>query len=106
MEKLDGILLVLGQKRDLEEIFSSEMVPIPSAIFYEYGDLRKSSKSVLLNKLAEWKTEVENPDVELIDGIGILYSVIWPKAATVGKFTENFARGIQGEHEIYVIFGT
>ena len=34
----------------------------------------------------------------------MLYSVIWPKAATVGKRTENFVQRVQGKHEIYDIF--
>ena len=43
MEKIYGRLLVLSESRDitLETTMSYELAPLPSAIFDEYGDLRK-----------------------------------------------------------------
>ena len=62
MEKLYGRLLVMSQKRGitLETLLSFELAPMPSAIFDEYGCLRKGSKSQLVHRLAIWCKEKDN----------------------------------------------
>ena len=54
MEKLYACLLIVSQKRDVElsNLFEYELAPEPTALFDNYGDMRKGSKSVLVSKLA------------------------------------------------------
>ena len=53
MEKLDVHLLLVSQNRGIElcELFSYELYPMPSSLFYGYGDMRKGNKAILVNKL-------------------------------------------------------
>lgn len=45
VENLYARMLIIFQKRelDLENVFSHELSPVPSALFDEYGDMRESS---------------------------------------------------------------
>ena len=81
-EKLFGRLLVLSQTRDisLQDIFMYELAPVPSALFEDYGNMRKSSKAVLIKKLAVESQQLSHdPDVCIFDGNEMLYHIIWPK---------------------------
>ena len=70
LDKLYGRLLVLSQKRDItmESMLCFELAPLPPAIFDDYGDLRKSTKSTLLHKLAVWCDDDSSHEVDVIDG--------------------------------------
>ena len=52
IEKLYGRLLVISSKRNLplENVFSYELAPLPSALFDEYGLMIKSNKPSLVSK--------------------------------------------------------
>ena len=54
MEKLYARLLILSQSRDIQlsDVFKHELSPVPSALFDEYGDMRKGNKATLVHKLA------------------------------------------------------
>ena len=96
MEKLYGHLLVLGQKRDmdLEEVFKYELSPVPSALFDEYGQMRKTSKAVLIKKLGVQALPGQNVEVQLIDGNEMLYNIVWPKAGKVHHLADIFLKAV------------
>lgn len=71
---------------------------MPSAIFDEYGGLRKSSKSPLLHRLAVWCDNASKPDVSIIDGNEMLHRITWPKLGKV----QNFNRALTQDHVIVV----
>ena len=52
MEKLYAGLLVISQSRDihLSQLFKHELSPVPSALFNEYGDMKKWNKHTLVEK--------------------------------------------------------
>ena len=106
MEKIYGRLLVLSESRDitLETTMSYELAPLPSAIFDEYGDLRKSSKASLLHKVAVWSEHSGSPDVTIIDGNEVLYKVTWPKLGTVRQLLDNFTKAVEQDHQVIVVF--
>ena len=82
MEKLYARLLIMSQKRDVElsDLFEYELAPVPTALFDDYGDMRKGSKSVLVSKLAiTYKEPPPTVDVQLIDGNEAIYHTLWPK---------------------------
>ena len=49
-------MLIVLQKRDLnlKDVFSHELCPVPSALFDDYGDMRKSSEAALVSKVAKF----------------------------------------------------
>jgi len=82
MEKLYARLLIVSQSRhiDLSELFMYELSPVLSSLFDEYGDMRKGSKAVLLNKLAVFTNDpLETVDADLVDGNKAIYHKLWPK---------------------------
>ena len=106
-EKLYARLLVVSQNRDihLSEIFKHELSPVPSALFDEYGDMRKGSKAVLTQKVAVFSSSPQHPvDLELIDGNEAIYHTSWPKNATVKDFANTFVRSFDRPHDTYVVF--
>ena len=107
MEKLYARLLVISQNRDIElsELFKYELTPMPLSLFDEYGDLRKGSKHVLMQKLAVF-TENELPPVEvqLIDGNEALYHTFWPKNTTLLHFAQGLVDRFVRPCETFVIF--
>ena len=93
MEKLYARLLVISQKRniDLAGVFEYELSPVPSSLFDKYGDMRKGTKSTIIQKYAVFSESLSEPvDLELIDGNESLYHCQWPKKATMKVFVTNF----------------
>ncbi len=82
MEKLNGRLLVISQKRDitLENMLTYELAHLPSSLFDDYGGCRKSAMSKLIHKLTVYSKVTVVPDVNLVDGNEMLYWVVWPKS--------------------------
>lgn len=106
-EKLFGRLLIISQKRqiDLEDVFGYELAPVPSALFDDYGDMRKGTKSVLVQKLAVFVNQPDSVQVELMDGNEALYHTFWPKSTTIQQFADSFCRSYSHrQHHTYVIF--
>lgn len=107
MEKLYGRLLVISQKRDIDlaELFEYELAPLPSSLFDEYGDMRKSTKAILVKKLAVSATATLGPvDAELVDGNEAIYHKLWPKNVTVEQYANQFVKSFAESHDTYIIF--
>ena len=107
MEQLYGRFLIVSQTRDvtLEDMLSFELAPVPSAIFDDYGSLRKSTKSTLLHALAVWHEDMNEPDIQVMDGNEMLYRITWPKIGTVKNLLQNFTRAVEKrEHDVIVVF--
>lgn len=106
-EKLYARLLVISQSRDIQlsEVFKHELSPVPSALFDEYGDMRKGSKATLVQKLAVFATSPLGPvQVEIVDGNEAIYHTSWPKNTTVKSFASIFLHPFQSQHDTYIIF--
>ena len=58
MDKLYARLLLISLTRDikLSEVFQLELILVPSALFDEYGDMRKGNKATIHHKLAVFVT--------------------------------------------------
>ena len=73
----------------IETIFSYELAPHPTALFDDSGEMRKTSKSVLNNKL-QVVCGLRNrqlPKVVILDGCALLWTVPWPASpAKVSDF--------------------
>ena len=107
IENLFARMLVISQKRDLDiqNIFTYELAPVPSSSFDEYGNMRKSFKSILLSKLAKLSDPPPGVDLEIYDGNEHLYHVNWPRGGTVHDFIERFVKSVSNkQHQVLVIF--
>jgi len=107
MEKLYGRMLVLSQKREIElsTVFKYELAPVPSSLFDEYGQLRKSSKAPFVHKLGILDANKYQPEVKIFDGNEMIYNVTWPKSGRLHHFVDTFMRAVQDQHaESYVVF--
>ncbi len=107
MEKLYARLLVISQNREIElsDLFKFELAPMPPALFDEFGDMRKGSKSVLVNKLAVL-AEVQQPMVDalLVDGNEAIYHTVWPRSSTVLEFGRSLVEPFAATQDTFVIF--
>ena len=67
MEKLYARLLIVSQKRDVElsDLFEYELAPVPNALFDDYGDMRKGSKSVLVWAIRSGPSPTKNLHLQL-----------------------------------------
>ena len=102
-----GRLLIVGQNRDISiaDLFNYKLAPVPPSLINEYGSLRKSDKTILVQKLGSTIASPSDPDILLIDGNQLLYHVVWPVPGTV----ENIAASIKARlgtlsYKVLVIF--
>ena len=78
-------LLSIGMT-ELEEVLKYELSPVPLSLFDSNGEMRHStSKAKLKNRLQiETSQRLQSKaDVVIIDGCGNLWSISWPKNATL-----------------------
>ena len=71
---------------ELEEVLKYELSPVPLSLFDSNGEMRHStSKAKLKNRLQlETSQRLQSrADVVIIDGCGKLWSISWPKNATL-----------------------
>ena len=87
-------------------MLSFELLPLPSAIFDEYGDMRESSKAQLLRKLAVWSEGCSAPEVQIIDGSEMLYHTRWPTSGTMQDLVNSFTRtiNVSKKYNVIVVF--
>jgi hypothetical protein len=108
IEKLYGRLLVISSKRNLplDYVFAYELAPLPSALFDEYGLMRKSSKSTLVSKSKLFVVcEDDVPvDLQLVDGNELIYHTIWPKMGTTLALCHSLTKAAEQNYPVYVIF--
>ena len=106
-ERLYARMLIVSQKRDLnlKDVFSHELCPVPSALFDDYGDMRKSSKAALVSKVAKFCEKPPLSETEIVDGNELLYHINWPKLGTVDDLANRVIKNFSGKgHTIYVVF--
>ena len=77
---------------------------MPSSLFDEYGDLRKGSKAVLMQKLSVFTENELPPVVQLVDGNEALYHTHWPKNTTLFNFAQGLVDTLVRPYETFVIF--
>ena len=91
------IALQLSRDVSREEVLKFELTLIPAAMFLDSGEMRTSgSKSVLKNKLSAQRSSrtTETPNVIVIDGCAVMWTVNWPAERTVKDFVDNFSETI------------
>ena len=106
-EKLYARLLVISQNRDIQlsEVFKHELTPVPSALFDEYGDMRKGSKAVLTQKVAVFSsTPLGQVDLEVIDGNEAIYHTSWQRNTIRKSFVDTFIKSYDRPHDTYIVF--
>lgn len=94
---------------DIKDILRYELSPVPQALFDEHGDMRTQAKAVLKNKLqVEVSARHANPpDLFIIDGCAMLWSVHWPANGTVEDYIRNFLGSVNfylKQGSVYLIF--
>ena len=95
------------KKRDLnlEDVFSHELCPVPSALFDDYTDMRKSSKAALVSKVAKFCEKPPLSETEIVDGNELLYHIKRPKLGTVDDLAKRVIKNFSGKgHTVYVVF--
>lgn len=68
----------LKNKIDLEKALSYPLAPIPFSLCHTNGTICKTPKSVIINELLEYQTEIVNPpeaDIHLVDGFYLLHTL-------------------------------
>ena len=85
-------LLNAGQV-NLEKIFDHELDPVLTALFDETGNGRYPKNKSDLKKRLQVKESNRihlAPDVVILDGCAILWSIHWPKKGNMLDFIEDF----------------
>lgn len=77
-----GIMATSRESVSIETLFSHELALQPTALFYENGDMRTTSKAAMKNKIQIMSgvRNQEPPTVIILDGCAILWTVPWPSA--------------------------
>lgn len=68
----------LQNKIDIEKALSYPLAPIPFSLCHTNGTICKTPKSVVINELLEYQTEILNPpeaDIHLVDGFYLLHTL-------------------------------
>ena len=83
-------LLVVGNKRrmELSTLFIYELGPIIG----EYGCLRNSNKTVIVQHLEILVLNLHPTDVVFVDASQLSYRVVWPLKGTVADFAARMGR--------------
>ena len=78
-------LLVVGSKRrmELSTIFIYELGPVPASIINEYGCVRNSNKSVIVQLLGIVVPNLNPQDDVLVDALQLIYLMVWPSSGAV-----------------------
>ena len=86
MESIFLRLLLVGQQREMEllPISGYELCAVPPSLVDEYGCLRKENKAVLMHRLVVKRSQLQRPDVVIVDTQQLLYHVVWPCGGSVG----------------------
>ena len=72
-----GIMASLREIVSTDSLISYELVPHPTALFADNGDMRTTSKSALKNKLQILSEEqdAEPPVITIVDGCALLWTI-------------------------------
>ena len=88
------VIGLMASSRDIvsvETLFSHELASHPTALFDNSGEMRKTSKSVLKNKLQVMcgMRNRQLPAVVILDACALLWTIPWPASpAKVSAFID------------------
>ena len=84
-------LLVVGSKRKIElsTLFNYKLGPVSASIINEYGCLRNSNESVIIQHLGIVVPNLHPPDVVVNDAWQLIYHGVWPSSGTVADLTAS-----------------
>ena len=78
---------------EVKVLFSYELTPLPTSMFDEFGEIRGDKSKAKLRKLLAKELSARNiskPDLIVLDGCAILWSVNWPSNGRVSDSVDNF----------------
>ena len=109
IEKIYSRMLVIGQKRciNLREVFMYELSPVPFSLFEQYGDMLSRTKSTLTHRLAQYIMNTDTPNPVIVDGIALIYHVVWPQNGTVQTLCESMVSCVADVNivdDVYIVF--
>ena len=109
IETIYSRMLVIGQKGciNLREVFMYELSPVPFSLFDQYGDMLSGTKSTLTHRLAQYIPDTDTPNLVIVDGIALIYHVIWPQNGTVQILWESMISRVDDVNivdDVYIVF--
>ena len=78
---------------EVKILFSYELAPVPTYMFYKYGEVRLDKSKAKLRKLLAKKVSAQNiskPDLVVLYSCAIIWSVNWPSNGKVSDFVDFF----------------
>ena len=104
-------VICLKQYRDIDikDVISYELSPVPTSLFDDSGAMRAQMKAMLKTKLqVEQSSRTQGtPNVVIIDGCAMLWTVHWPTNGTVLDYVVNFMETIKyhlARYDVYLVF--
>ena len=109
IEKIYSRMLVISQKRciNLREVFMYELSPVPFSLFDQYGDMLSGTKSTLTHRLAQYIPNTDTPNIVIVDGIALIYHVVWPQNGRVQTLCESMVSRVADVNivdDVYIVF--
>ena len=101
-DKWYACLLFISQNRDIQltEVFKCDLSPVPSALFVEYGDIRKGSNAILVKKLAVFSST----PLELTDHNETICHTSWQRNTMLKNFADNFQKLFDRSIDMITVF--
>ncbi|MES9884531.1 MAG: hypothetical protein ABW185_27110 [Sedimenticola sp.] len=102
--------LQVSRNINIKDVLQYELAPVPASIFDDNGDMRiTNTKSTLKRKLQVDVTEraFEQPDVVVVDGCAVMWTIHWPVKGTVKEYVDNFCSHIYKlvlQNDVYLVF--
>ena len=105
------VIALLSSDRDVDvnDVFSYELAPVPTAMFMKDGMWICKAKSKLKRSLqieVSWRN-AGDADATVIDGSALLWTVHWPADGSVADFIVNVKKRIASyltDSDVYLIF--
>ena len=95
---------------EVKLLFSYELAPLQTSMFDKFGEIRVDKSKAKLRKLLAKEASARNiskPDLVVLDGFAILWSVNWPSNGKVPDFADNFLSYVfilLHEFDVYLVF--
>ena len=95
---------------EIKVLFFYGLAPLPTSMFDEFAEICVGKSKAELRKLLAKKVSARNiskPDIVLLDGCAILWSVNWPSNGKVSDFVDNFlsyAFILLHESDVHLVF--
>ena len=85
-----------------------ELSPVPFSLFDQYGDMLSRTKSTLTHRLVQYIPKTDTPNLVIVDGIALIYHVVWPQNGTVQTLCESMVSRVADVNivdDVYIVFG-